>query len=57
MNKNVLNVIGILALAAAIGMKVMSRNARTTELSSYWWIPIPLALICFIAAAAGKKEK
>jgi hypothetical protein len=57
MNKNFLNIVGILAIAASIAMKVMSRGSHLTELASYWWIPLPLALICFIAAAAPKKEK
>jgi len=56
MNKSVLYVIAVIAIAVSIGLKVMSRNARTTELADYWWIPLPLALICLIAAEAKKKK-
>lgn len=57
MNKNILNIVGLLAIAASVAMKVMSRGSHLTELSRYWWIPLPLALICFLAAAAPKKSK
>jgi hypothetical protein len=56
MNKNALYIIAVLAIAASIAMKVMARNGRTTELANYWWIPLPLALICLIAAEAKKKK-
>ncbi len=57
MNKNILYVLAVLAISAAIAMKVMSRNSHTTELSTYWWIPLPVALICLIAAGAKDKRK
>jgi hypothetical protein len=55
MNKNALYIIAILACAAAIGMKVMAKNSRTTELENYWWIPLPVALICLVIAGARKQ--
>ena len=57
MNKNVLYIVAVLAIAVSIALKVMSRNGRTTELASYWWIPLPVALICLIAAEMGKKKQ
>lgn len=53
--KNILVIIGILAIVASIVMKVMGRNSHLTELQDYWWYPLPLALICFLVAGAGKK--
>jgi hypothetical protein len=54
MNKNVLLVIAVLAIAASIAMKVMAKNSHLTELATYWWIPLPLALICLILASTKK---
>jgi hypothetical protein len=55
MNKNVLMVIAVIALAASIFMKIESRNSHLRELGSYWWIPIPIALLCIIGASVKKK--
>jgi hypothetical protein len=54
MSKNILLVVAVLAIAASIFMKVMARNSHLTELASYWWIPLPLALICLIFAGSKK---
>ena len=55
--KTVLSIIGVLALAASLGMYVMgNQNSNLTELKSYWWIPLPIALICFIIAGASKTK-
>ncbi|MFZ9386263.1 MAG: hypothetical protein ACO25B_00150 [Chitinophagaceae bacterium] len=52
MNKKILTTIGILALIAALAMKLMgNRSSRLTELLEFWWIPLPVALICLILAA------
>jgi hypothetical protein len=56
MNKTVLLVIAILAIAASIAMKVMAKSSHLTELDSYWWIPLPLALICLVIAASKKNN-
>ena len=56
MNRTVLLVIAVLALTASIGMKVMAKDSHLTELADYWWIPLPLALICLIVANAPKKQ-
>lgn len=55
MNKTLLLVLAVLALAASIGMKVMSKDSALTELEDFWWIPLPLALILLILA--NKKSK
>ncbi len=58
MNKKpVFGVIGLLAIIAAIVMYRMGRtSSHLSELKDYWWIPLPLAVICFIAAASSKKK-
>lgn len=56
MNKTFLLIIAVLALTAAVAMKVMARNSHLTELADYWWIPLPIALICVILVGAGKKN-
>jgi hypothetical protein len=54
--KTVFSVIGILALVSSIAMYMIGKDSsHLSELKDFWWIPLPLALICFIAA--GKKTK
>ena len=53
--KTVLVTVGLLAIVASIVMKVMGKDSHLTELQDYWWIPLPIALICFLAAGMGKK--
>ncbi|MBL0234926.1 MAG: hypothetical protein IPQ08_14900 [Chitinophagaceae bacterium] len=50
MNKTFLLVLAVIALAASIGMKIMSKDAALTELEDFWWTPLPLALILLILA-------
>jgi hypothetical protein len=51
MNKVLLLVLGFLALAAAWAMRIVGANSsHLSELREYWWIPLPLALICFLVA-------
>ena len=60
MNKKVVfGVIGVLAVIASIVMYRMGKNSsHLSELKDFWWYPLPLAVICFlIAAAPGKKTK
>jgi hypothetical protein len=57
MSKTVLYIVAVVAIAAAIAMKVMAKDSHLTELSSYWWIPLPLALICVIGAGTMGKRK
>ena len=59
MNKKaVFGIIGILAILASVVMYWMGKNSsHLSELSNYWWYPLPLALICFLIAAAGKKTE
>ena len=55
-SKNILIIISILAFSASIAMYKMSKNSHTTEMENYWWIPLPVALICLVIANAKKKE-
>ena len=55
MNKIFLLIAGFLALGAAWAMRIVGgRSSHLSELRDYWWAPLPLALICFLAAARGK---
>ena len=55
--KTIFTVIGLLALVAAAGMYYMGKNSsHLSELEDFWWYPLPLAVICFLAAGAKKKE-
>lgn len=57
--KTVLGVIGVLAVIASIVMNRMGKNSsHLSELKDFWWYPLPLAVICFLVAAApGKKPQ
>lgn len=55
MSKSFLLIIGFLALGAAWAMRIIGgRSSHLTELREYWWTPLPLALICFLAASRKK---
>lgn len=51
----VLVIIGLLGIVASVVMYKMSKESHTTELKDFWWIPLPLALVCFLAAGVDKK--
>lgn len=55
MNKKVLLVVGVIALGAAIFMYTQKDNGHLTEFRTTWWIPLPIALLCFAAAGRNKK--
>jgi hypothetical protein len=57
--KTVFGVIGILAVIAAIVMYKAGKNSsHLSELKDFWWYPLPLAVLCFLGAAApGKKSQ
>lgn len=56
MNKTFLLILGFLALAASVAMRILgNKSSHLSELQQYWWIPLPLALLCFLGA--GKKPK
>ena len=57
--KTVFGVIGILAVIASVGMYVVGKNSsHLSELKNFWWYPLPIAVLCFIGAAApGKKPQ
>ncbi len=55
MNNTLLLIVGFLALGSAWAMRIIGGNSsHLSELRDYWWVPLPLALICFLAAS-GKK--
>lgn len=55
--KTIFAIIGILAVIASIVMYKMGKNSsHLSELKSFWWYPLPLAVICFLASVAGKKQ-
>jgi hypothetical protein len=58
MNKqSVLIVVGLLALVASVAMYVIGGNSsHLTELKQFWWIPLPIAIICFVAAGSSKRK-
>lgn len=52
MNKTIFLIIGVLSLAAAAAMRILgNKSSHLSELQEFWWIPLPLALICFIIAS------
>jgi hypothetical protein len=60
MNKKaVFGVIGVLAIIASIVMYTIGKkSSHLSELKDFWWYPLPLAVICFLVAAApGKKPQ
>jgi len=58
MNKKaVFSIIGGLAVIASLAMYFIGKDSsHLSELSDFWWAPLPLALICFIVAAAGRSK-
>lgn len=55
--KTVFGVIGILAVIASIVMyKVGKNSSHLSELKDFWWYPLPLAVLCFLGAAAPNKK-
>ncbi|MER3499000.1 MAG: hypothetical protein C4308_10375 [Chitinophagaceae bacterium] len=56
--KTVFALIGGLALIAALAMYIMgNKNSHLTELQTFWWIPLPVALIYFVAASMSKTQR
>jgi len=56
MNKKlVFNTIGSLAILASVIMFVVgTNNSHLTELVDFFWVPLPLAVICY---AIARKEQ
>jgi len=55
--KTVLLIIGLLAVVASIVMYTMGKNSsHLSELKDFWWYPLPLAVICILAAGASAKK-
>ncbi len=54
-HKKLLNVLGVLAIAASIIMLAVGLDStHLSELTAFFWLPIIPAIACFVAAA--KKE-
>lgn len=55
--KTVFGILGVLALAASAGMYTVGKNSsHLSELKDFWWVPLPLGLICLlVAGSSGKK--
>jgi hypothetical protein len=58
MNKKALfGTISALALiAAAVMYKVGNSSSHLSELKDFWWVPLPLAVICLVVAASAKPK-
>jgi hypothetical protein len=58
MNKKaVFGVIGVLAIIASVVMyKVGGNSSHLSELKNFWWVPLPLAAICLLAASSAKPK-
>jgi hypothetical protein len=55
MSKRVLSIIGLLAVVASIVMYMVGKDSsHLSELKDFWWAPLPIALICFLAASKKK---
>ncbi len=55
MGKQKLNILASLCFAAAVVMyAVGSSDGKLTELKDFFWVPIPLGLLCTIAALRKK---
>lgn len=52
--KSLFFLLGILCLAASVAMYVIGKNSsHLSELSDFWWIPLPLGLLALFVA--GRK--
>ncbi len=55
MGKQKLNILASLCFAAAVGMYAIgTSDSKLTELKDFFWIPIPLGIICTIVALRKK---
>jgi hypothetical protein len=52
--KNLFTILGVLCIAAAVAMYFVGKNSgHLSELSDFWWIPLPLGLLALFLA--GRK--
>lgn len=55
--KTVFGIIGGIAVIASIAMyKIGNGSSHLSELKDFWWMPLPLAAICFLVAASSKPK-
>lgn len=58
MKKTIWIIVGALALIASFGMYFVGQgSSHLDELLSFWFYPLPVAIIAFIAAFSGKKQQ
>jgi len=51
------NIVGGLALVASVGMYIIGSNSgHLSELEDFFWVPLPLAVLCFILGNRGKSD-
>lgn len=52
--KSLFFLLGVLCIAASVAMYVIGKNSsHLSELSDFWWIPLPLGLLALFVA--GRK--
>jgi hypothetical protein len=52
--KSLFFMLGVLCIAASVAMYVIGKNSsHLSELSDFWWIPLPLGLLALFVA--GRK--
>jgi hypothetical protein len=55
--KTVFTILGAIALvASAVMYKVGRSSSHLSELKDFWWIPLPLGILCLLAAGASKPK-
>lgn len=56
--KTIYGILGLLALVAAVAMKVVGKqSSHLSELQEFWWYPLPIAFLCLLGAVAPDKRK
>lgn len=56
--KKFAQVLAALAIIAAIAMYMVGSNSgHLSELKDFFWVPLPLAVICLIIAFGKKQEQ
>ena len=58
MNKKIIAaVVAVISVAASIWMyRTGHRSSHLSELKNFWWIPLPLAVICLLIAGSPEKK-
>jgi hypothetical protein len=57
MSKPALKIIAYIAVVASIIMYTAGNNSpNLTELKNVWWLPLPVAVICYLLAITPKTK-